>query len=194
MNYQKAYMNLVLNRQSLPDRRPEIYCEVHHIIPKCLGGKNSKDNLVILTAKEHYMAHLLLTKMYEGKAKTKMIYSLWLMCKWDKTGNHNISAARYAYARELFISTQRGAKYSPERCKNISESLKGKPTHNKGGTSWAKGVKYTETHRRKMSDARKRQPPPTLGKKHSDETRLIMKEKAKIVWMHRKMNKLMDCQ
>ena len=39
------------------------YIERHHIIPKCLGGSNKKDNIVKLTAREHFVAHLLLTKM-----------------------------------------------------------------------------------------------------------------------------------
>lgn len=38
------------------------YHEYHHIIPKCLGGSNSNDNLVSLTAKEHFIAHNLLLK------------------------------------------------------------------------------------------------------------------------------------
>lgn len=42
----------------------EGYTERHHIIPKCMGGDNSEDNLVDLPAKTHYIAHLLLTKMY----------------------------------------------------------------------------------------------------------------------------------
>lgn len=39
------------------------YTEKHHIIPKSLGGTNKKDNLVALTAREHFICHWLLTKM-----------------------------------------------------------------------------------------------------------------------------------
>jgi hypothetical protein len=42
------------------------YTEKHHIIPKSLGGSNKKDNLALLTAREHFICHLLLTKMTSG--------------------------------------------------------------------------------------------------------------------------------
>ena len=38
------------------------YLELHHILPKSMGGSNKKTNLVYLTAKEHYVAHNLLTR------------------------------------------------------------------------------------------------------------------------------------
>lgn len=64
MNYENIYSALILNAQT----RNEIvgYCEMHHIIPKCLGGSNDVKNLVRLTAREHYVAHLLLAKIHGG--------------------------------------------------------------------------------------------------------------------------------
>ena len=57
------------------NRIVEGYTEKHHIIPKSLGGSNKKENIAILTAKEHFMAHLLLTKCLDGKEKAKMIHA-----------------------------------------------------------------------------------------------------------------------
>lgn len=37
--------------------------EVHHIIPRCFGGDNSKENRIKLTTKEHILAHYYLTLM-----------------------------------------------------------------------------------------------------------------------------------
>lgn len=45
------------------DRLIDGYTERHHVIPRCLGGSDVKSNIVILTAEEHYLAHLLLVKM-----------------------------------------------------------------------------------------------------------------------------------
>lgn len=42
------------------------YAEHHHILPKCLGGGNEAENLVRLTAEEHYVAHQLLVKLHPG--------------------------------------------------------------------------------------------------------------------------------
>ena len=36
------------------------YKERHHILPKCMGGNDDKENLIDLTAQEHYEAHRLL--------------------------------------------------------------------------------------------------------------------------------------
>ena len=47
----------------------------HHIIPKSMGGTNSKDNLICLTYKEHRVCHRLLINMTEGQDKQKMSYA-----------------------------------------------------------------------------------------------------------------------
>jgi len=62
MNYEQHYTRLIERAKS----RPKItgYTEVHHIIPRCLGGDNSPDNLVRLTPEEHYVAHQLLVKLH----------------------------------------------------------------------------------------------------------------------------------
>ena len=41
-----------------------VYYERHHILPKCMGGTDTRENLVLLTAQEHIKAHWLLHKMY----------------------------------------------------------------------------------------------------------------------------------
>lgn len=51
---------------------PPCYVEVHHIIPKCLGGSNNNDNLVVLTQKEHRIAHLVLSKVITGNPKIQL--------------------------------------------------------------------------------------------------------------------------
>jgi hypothetical protein len=48
------------------------YVELHHIIPKSLGGPNNADNLVYLSAREHFICHWLLVKMVCGLALKKM--------------------------------------------------------------------------------------------------------------------------
>ena len=61
MNYQKHY-NLLIERAKI--RNLEGYKELHHIVPRCIGGTDERDNLVELTAEEHFVAHQLLVKMY----------------------------------------------------------------------------------------------------------------------------------
>lgn len=60
MNYQKIYNNLISRAQA---REPlSEYKENHHILPRCMGGTDDKENLVYLTGREHFIAHWILTK------------------------------------------------------------------------------------------------------------------------------------
>jgi hypothetical protein len=71
--YTKWYNSIIYSAKS---RTAIGYLEKHHIIPKSLGGPNSKDNLVKLTAREHFICHWLLTKMTTGQNKMKMCMAL----------------------------------------------------------------------------------------------------------------------
>lgn len=54
--------------------------EVHHIVPKAVGGSNDPLNLVHLTLREHYIAHLLLPKiLIRERDRIAMYQALWLM-------------------------------------------------------------------------------------------------------------------
>lgn len=66
MNYEKIYNDLVQKAQTqiLPKNT---YIERHHIMMKCLGGSNDKSNIVRLTPQQHYIAHLLLYKIYKNQ-------------------------------------------------------------------------------------------------------------------------------
>lgn len=66
MYLQNKYTSIyyaIINRAKSRDLSKDVYTEKHHIIPRSLGGSNSKNNLVNLTAREHRLCHLLLPKM-----------------------------------------------------------------------------------------------------------------------------------
>ena len=72
--YTKIYFNIINKAKKLIRNKNEEYYENHHIIPKSLEGKNTKENMVLLTYKEHFICHLLLIKMVENpKHKIKML-------------------------------------------------------------------------------------------------------------------------
>jgi hypothetical protein len=70
--YSKAYFGIITRAKNRHDLTG--YTEKHHIIPRSLGGNNTKDNLVKLTAHEHFVCHLLLTRCLLGEEKAKMVF------------------------------------------------------------------------------------------------------------------------
>ena len=66
MNYQLIHNNIIEKARNRPIKG---YVEKHHIIPKCMGGTNDKNNLVHLTAKEHFIIHKLLVEIYPNESK-----------------------------------------------------------------------------------------------------------------------------
>jgi len=79
MNSKRIYDEIILHRQSTPIEVG--YKERHHILPRSLGGADTKENLVKLTAREHFICHLLLTEIYrdDQNARAKMVKAFCMM-------------------------------------------------------------------------------------------------------------------
>lgn len=77
MDYQKIY-NDIINNAKNRNINTHQYFEMHHIIPKCIGGKNDNGNLVQLTLREHFICHALLVKIYPNNNSLKC--ALWIIC------------------------------------------------------------------------------------------------------------------
>lgn len=107
MNYEDHYIKLINNTRNRIIIKNNYY-ERHHIIPKSLGGPNEPDNLVYLTAKEHYIAHRLLTKFKVGLERFKMIYALLAMSMKNKDtiNRHTIPSRVYEYNKKMLIGTK----------------------------------------------------------------------------------------
>ncbi len=103
-------------------RKPDGYSERHHVIPKSLGGKDTIENVVRLTAREHYIAHLLLCKMTSGESLRKMAFAFSRMNSASKTHQRDCPPSRwYEYSRKLLAHVQRNRIVSPETRKRIGE-------------------------------------------------------------------------
>jgi len=72
MDYIKTYERIIDNAKSMKRGKGKgVYYESHHIIPRCLGGTNDRDNKVLLTAREHFICHKLLCEIYPDNNKLK---------------------------------------------------------------------------------------------------------------------------
>lgn len=83
------------------DAENYVYYEAHHILPKSLfpAWINRKSNLVLLTAREHFFCHQLLTKIYPSY---QMSYALFFMCNGNKYQREVCSSRDYERARIEF--------------------------------------------------------------------------------------------
>jgi hypothetical protein len=104
MNYQFIYNQLIERGQFRI--KPEGYFEKHHIIPKCIKGNNSPENLVNLTAREHFLCHWLLCRIYPENSSLSAAF--WLMCisKGNSHKRYVPSSKIYEEARISFSHHQ----------------------------------------------------------------------------------------
>lgn len=86
MDYKKIYDDLCASRK-YRDLTKEVGYEVHHILPRSIGGGDEESNLVKLTYKEHYLAHKLLFKFTEGTCKRKMYQAVVFMSGINRYSN-----------------------------------------------------------------------------------------------------------
>jgi hypothetical protein len=102
MNYQKIYNSIIDHRKNSPIFNG--YFEKHHIIPKSCGGQDDKNNLISLTAKEHFICHHLLIKIYPiGTPEyNNMLYAYRAMVYLKSKGQHRITARIYEINRKAF--------------------------------------------------------------------------------------------
>lgn len=103
MDYKKVYDQIIDNRKH---NEVTDYTENHHIIPRSLGGDDDSSNLVRLTAREHFLCHYLLAKMYPKETQEwyKMNHA-FLMMKCESMFNSRYYNSRlYAALRKNFSS------------------------------------------------------------------------------------------
>jgi hypothetical protein len=136
MNYQRIY-DQIIDRAQKENRVKEkggTYYERHHIVPKCLGGEGSTHqwrthpNIILLTAREHFLAHLLLVEIYPKEYRLKH-------AAWQMVFRHSETQSR-----SYKVSTRLYERLKLEKSKANAELLKGKTSPLKGRPSPLKGV------------------------------------------------------
>ena len=161
--YTKWYYDIIDNAINREYIENGTYTEKHHIMPKSLGGNNDKNNMVVLTGKEHFVCHLLLVKMTRGKARASMSYAAWQMTNASNRERHTPTARQYAIMRKWMSESYKGRKFSEETKRRIGEKSKGRKAF--------LGKKHTEETKKKMSEMKKGVPSPK-----SEETKKRMSE------------------
>lgn len=151
MNYRKHYDLLISRAQS---RIINGYSEKHHIIPRCMGGADEPENIVCLTAEEHYLAHQLLVKMYPKHKGIVMAANIM----GTSMNEGRLSNKQFGWIRRRMANVMTGRTLSEETRKKMSDAAKGK--------------KLSEETKRKISEYQR-------GKTVSEDTREKMKRSFK---------------
>jgi len=141
MNYTRVYNEIVSRGKT---RHLEGYKEKHHIVPRCMGGTNAKENIVELTAREHFVCHWLLCRIYPNDKK--LAHAFWSMTKQKAPGQQR----DYTVSSRVYAEAVSNLKFTDEHKRKISISKIGN-TNNKSRVF--KGMKsdITEEGRKKLS-------------------------------------------
>lgn len=101
MNYLRLYNSIIERARSEADirkcdKRGGGYYECHHILPKSLGGTDLPTNKALLTAREHFICHWVLVKIYKPNTieRQKMMCALWML-----RGKSQLHKGRYINSR-----------------------------------------------------------------------------------------------
>lgn len=185
--FSENYFSLIESARFNP---PIGYCEVHHILPRSLGGDNSKSNLISLTGSQHYYAHYWLMCMFERGSREwrSMSYAFNMM----NLGNvHQVrpdNAILYEIGKSnAALATSRknkGRSLSEDHCIALSKALTGKKHSEERRLKNSlvhRGVKQSQ-ERRIAQSARmkgiKKEGLTMTGKTHSSDTRIKMSKSA----------------
>ena len=164
MNYQLHYSKLIEKAQN---RKILEYSERHHIIPKCMGGDNKKENLVRLTPEEHFLAHQLLVKMYTGNYKLVLSVKMMTVSGGKVVRNNKM----FGWLRRLYSEAMKINGNPPNHTgriqtpKHISKRVKSRAGYimpeslklqisksNMGKSGTRNGVKLTEIEKNLLRD------------------------------------------
>ncbi len=183
-DYFFKYYELI--KKSKRDTKDLLIYEIHHIIPKSLGGINDKSNLVNLSISDHILAHYYLSKCIKDENnKRKMYIAFWLMIH-NKSG-YKLTPQQIEESKIEYRKIQTGRKLSEEtkeKMRGPRPSLQGENNPNWGGKTITektlkkhsengKKRKWTESQREKFSKSmtgKKRPPKSEESKKKTSQT------------------------
>jgi hypothetical protein len=188
MTYEEFINNILVTRGRF--ECGEEYHEQHHILPRCCGGTDDKENLIDLFVREHFEAHRLLA--LENPDNEKLQYAWWCMSTLineNTKERYKITAEEYEEARKScadirskkylgegnpnYNNHKLAGKNHPLFGKHHTEETKKKLSETLGGEKhYMYGKHLAEETKRKIGEFHR-------GKVVSEETRRKMSEAAK---------------
>jgi hypothetical protein len=184
MDYKLIYDRLCSNAKSQNRIKGKgVYYEAHHIMPECMGGDGLvsqykwHSNIVLLTDKEHFLAHRLLCKIYPDNNDLR--FAWWAMCNQEAPNQKRVfrpSARAYSEAKNLFIESFSGPNH-PLYGKGYLQAGEKNPAYGKPQSEELRARKRVASTKA-WSDPKKReeQSNRSKGRKKSEETKEKMRQ------------------
>jgi hypothetical protein len=119
--YKLMYENFIKEKRNRKVIKTDFF-EVHHILPKSMGGSDSEENLVKLTPREHYFAHLLLARFTTGADQIKMAHALRMMSGLSKKQNI-VNSKQYELAKSIVYTILQTAGKTYQEEKHLQDQL-----------------------------------------------------------------------
>ena len=122
-----------INKKDAKEQTGE-YIETHHIVPRSIDKSyaKSKNNLLHCTAREHFILHKLLSKMFIGENDInhrKMLRAVTMFKMENNVQHRKFSSRDYEFIRKCYIESVSGI-YAPMYGKE--GTVKGKKCYNNG--------------------------------------------------------------
>ena len=180
MDYKLIHDKIIQKAISESRKRGDgIYYEEHHILPKCMGGKDMKTNLVLLTAREHFVIHKLLPTIYPEYRKelSLALHRMSFSTTSKMKRNYRIGSREFERIRKEIgeaISGKNnpfsGKKHTEESKKLTGDKAKERLSNPENHPLF--GVPCSDDRKEKIRVA-------NTGKKHSDDARAKMSKTRK---------------
>ena len=202
MNYQRIH-DAIIERAS--NRTLQGYREKHHVIPRCMGGVNTADNLVELTAREHFIIHKLLVEIYPDDNKIFFAYRMMALMRHSKDNDRTYYVSSREFERIRLLANikigdaLRGRKLGPRSIESIDKQIKTKQLNGYMHSDETKQkISNALTNKPKSNDHRKnlstvlKNNPKVTGKASTPEKEMLRRQKIKDSWTLRKKGGQLD--
>ena len=143
MTYNKFIQNIINTRGQWNIPKGEYY-EVHHIVPKCMGGLPKRanktthnQNIIWLYPQEHFIAHKLLA---EENSQNIKLTCAFIRMRYSKNADYEVTSEEYAEAKKLQAKAA--------RLSSVGENNPMYGKYNKGslGKHWTLSAEQKKLH------------------------------------------------
>lgn len=215
MNYLKVYNSLIEKGKNNIFNNDDYY-ETHHIIPKSIGGSDNEDNLVKLTAREHFVAHWLLFRLYPTNkqiAAAFHIIAFGTNCRNTRKNHEGYvpSSRAIAEARMAKVLHNKGNKHSEDTIQKMKNTWAKKIENGYIGPTTGRKTSDVTKEKQRKSKLGKSRPTEVIDKirntklgntKEQRELKIKLREdklKQKLLdkekkYQERKLNDILKCQ